>query len=140
MPPTTTGSPSIHARIIHGALVMGILAFGALAWALRDHSLPAGALPDRRVLYIGLALVSATLFGAAMFSAARLPGPIRGASADEWWQSNLGRVVVIWALVEAPTLLGVVAYTLTRDFRTLLAPFIGLLFFASYRPSRLAER
>ena len=45
-----------------------------------------------------------------------------------------------WALVEAPTLLGLVAYMLTRDFRTLLAPFIGLLLFANYRPRRLTER
>jgi hypothetical protein len=140
VPATTPGSPSIHARIIHGALVMGILAFGALAWALRDHSLPAEALPDRRVLYAGLALLSATLFGAAMFSAARLPAVSRGGSEDEWWRANLGRVVVIWALVEAPTLLGLLAYTITRDFRTLLAPFIGLLLFASYRPSRMIER
>jgi hypothetical protein len=43
-------------------------------------------------------------------------------------------------LVETPTLLGVVAYTLTHDFRTLLATFIGLLLFASYNPRRLTER
>jgi hypothetical protein len=29
---------------------------------------------------------------------------------------------------------------LTRDFRTLLAPFIGLLLFANYRPRRLTDR
>jgi hypothetical protein len=139
MAPATGLAPSLRARVIHGALVMGILTFGALAWALRDRSLPAEALPDRRVLYIGLALLSAVLFGSAMFSVARLSPPFRDATEDEWWQANLGRVVIIWALVEAPTLLGVLAYSLTRDFRTLLAPFIGLFFFASYRPSRLTE-
>ena len=70
----------------------------------------------------------------------RLPAPGRGATEDEWWQANLGRTVLVWALVEAPTLLGLVAYMLTRDFRTLLAPFIGLLLFANYRPRRLTER
>lgn len=49
-------------------------------------------------------------------------------------------MVVVWALVEALTPLGVVAYTLTRDFRTLLVPFIGLLLFANYHPRRLTER
>jgi hypothetical protein len=137
---TAAISPSIRARIIHGALVLGILMFWLLAWAIRDRSLPAEALPDRRVLYIALALASATLFGAAAFRAGRLPPPERGTSEDEWWQANLGRVVVAWALVEAPTLLGLVAYTLTRDFRTLLAPFIGLLLFANYHPRRLTER
>jgi hypothetical protein len=135
-----TISPAIRARIIHGALVLGIVLFWMLAWALRDRSLPAEALPDRRVLYIALALVSATLFGAAAFSVARLPPPVRGASEDDWWQANLGRAILVWALVEAPTLLGLVAYTLTRDFRTLLAPFIGLLLFANFRPRRLTER
>lgn len=140
MEPATAVSAPIRARIIYGALVVGILTFGALAWALSEYSLPAGALPDRRVLYVALALVSATAFGAAMFSVARLPSPSRGTTVDDWWQLNLGRVVIVWALVEAPTLLGVLAYVFTRDFRTLLAPFIGLLFFASYRPSRLTER
>ena len=133
-------SPSIRARIIHGALVLGIVMITVLSWAIRDASLPAEALPDRKVLYIALALASATLFGAAAFSVGRLPPATRGGSVDDWWQANLGRVVVAWALVEAPTLLGVVAYTLTRDFRTLLATFIGLLLFASYHPRRLTER
>ncbi len=133
-------SPSIRARIIHGALVFGIVMFWVLAWAIRDRSLPAEALPERPVLYIALALVSATLFGAAAFTTGRLPAPGRGASEDAWWQANLGRVVVAWVLVEAPTLLGIVAYTLTRDFRTLLAPFIGLLLFANYHPRRMTDR
>jgi hypothetical protein len=133
-------SPSIRARIIHGALVFGILAFWLLAWAIRDRSVPEGALPDRRVLYIALAVVSATLFGAAAFSVGRLAPPGSAAGEDDWWRANLGRVIVAWALVEAPTLLGLVAYTLTHDFRTLLAPFIGLLLFANYHPRRLTER
>jgi hypothetical protein len=140
MAQTAPISPSIRARIIHGALVLGILMFWVLAWAIRDRSLPADALPDRRVLYIALALASAALFGAAAFRAGRLPPPKHGTTEDEWWQANLGQVVVAWALVEAPTLLGLVAYTLTRDFRTLLAPFIGLLLFANYHPRRLTER
>jgi hypothetical protein len=132
-------SPSIRARIIHGALVLGVLMFWLLAWAIRDRSLPAEALPDRRVLYIALALLSATLFGAAAFRAGHLPAAGRGGTEDDWWQANLGRAVVVWALVEAPTILGLVAYTLTRDFRTLLAPFIGLLLFANFHPRRLIE-
>ena len=84
--------------------------------------------------------MSAVLFGVAAFAAGRLAPPRGSTSEDEWWDANLGRAIVIWALVEAPALLGLVAYTLTRDFRTLLAPFIGLLLFANYRPHRLTER
>ena len=133
-------SPSIRARIIHGALVYGILLFWGIAWALSDRSLPAASLPDRRVLYIALAVVSATMFAGAAYTVRRLPPPARGTTEDAWWTANLSRVVASWALVEAPTMLGLVAYTLTHDFRTLLAPFIGLLLFANYRPRRLTDR
>jgi hypothetical protein len=141
VPPRAPVSPAINARIIHAALVSGVLMFCLVAWYLgRAAATPAYALPDRRVLYIALFLVSATLFGAAMFSASRLGRPAPGTSQDEWWQVNLGKVVAIWALVEAPTLLGLVAYTLTHDFRALIATLTGLLLFGNYRPSRLIER
>jgi heme A synthase len=141
VPPSGAVSPAISARIIHAALVLGVLMFWLAAWFLGQASaMPADALPQRKVLYAALALVSAALFGGAMFAAARL-GPVRsGMSQDDWWRANLGKAIVIWALVEAPSLLGLVAYMLTRDFRTLIATFIGLLFFGSYRPSRLIER
>ncbi len=134
-------SPALNARIIHAALVTGILVFFAVAWFRgQQQAMPADALPDRRVLYISLFVVSAILFGAAMFTANRL-GPVGGGrSQDDWWRQNLGKAVTIWALVEAPTLLGLIAYALTGDFRTLLATLIGLLLFGSYRPSRLIER
>jgi hypothetical protein len=114
--------------------------FWAVAWYIGSNStMPISAVPDRRVLYVGLFLISALLFGAAMYSASRLTQLARGTSQDDWWAVNLGRVVGIWALVEAPALLGTAAYLLTHDFRTLIAPFTGLLLFVNYRPSRFAE-
>jgi hypothetical protein len=91
-------------------------------------------------LYVALVLVSAVLFGAAMFRASRLGRVAAGTSQDEWWRANLGKAVVIWALVEAPALLGLVAYTFTHDFRVLIATLTGLLLFGAYRPSRLIDR
>jgi hypothetical protein len=141
MPPGSPASPAISARIIHAALVIGVLMFWLVAWYLGGASvMPVYALPDRRVLYIALFLVSAILFGAAMFTAGRLSRPAPGTSQDEWWRANLGKAVVIWALVEAPALLGLVAYLLTHDFRALIATLTGLLLFGNYRPSRLIER
>jgi hypothetical protein len=140
MPSNAPVSPAINARIIHAALVTGILMFWFVAWYLgRTPGIPASALPDRRVLYIALFLVSAALFGAAMFTARRLGHPAPGTSQDEWWRLNLGKAVVIWALIEAPALLGLVAYTLTHDFRVLIATLTGLLLFGNYRPSQLIE-
>jgi hypothetical protein len=141
VPPGAPVSPSISARIIHGSLVLGVLLLCLVAWFVAGRTaLPVDVLPERRVLYIALFLVSAVLFGGAMFTANRLVAPARGSSQDEWWRANLGKAILIWALVEGPAILGFVAYLLTRDFRALLATFAGLLFFGAYRPSRLSER
>lgn len=114
--------------------------FYGVAWYVGSKaSMPVSAIPDRRVLYVGLFFISAVLFGAAVYTAGRLTRATAGVSQDEWWRANLTRAVGIWTLVEAPTLLGTVAYLLTHDFRTLLATLTGLLLFVNYRPSRLAE-
>jgi hypothetical protein len=140
MPPSAPISPSISARIIHAALVLSVMLFWGTAWYIGTRtSMPVSAVPDRRVLYLGLFLFSAVLFGAAVYNAGRLSPPRAGTSQDDWWRANLARAMAVWALVETPALLGTVAYLLTHDFRTLIAPFTGLLFFVNYRPSRLAE-
>jgi hypothetical protein len=120
--------------------VLGVLLFYAVAWYVGTKtSMPISAVPDRRVLYMGLFLVSAIVFGAAVYSASRLTPAGPGTSQDDWWRANLGRAIAVWGLIEAPTLLGKVAFLLTHDFRTLIATVAGLLFFVNYRPSRLAE-
>lgn len=140
MPPSAPVSPTISARIIHAALTLGVLLFYAVALFVGTRaSLPISAVPDRRFLYLGLFLISAVLFGAAVYTAGRLTRPLPGTSQDDWWRVNLTRAIGIWTLVEAPTLLGTVAYLLTHDFRTLIATFTGLFLFVNYRPSRLAE-
>jgi hypothetical protein len=140
MPPAAPVSPTISARIIHAALMLGVVLFYAVAWYVGTKtSMPISAVPDRRVLYLGLFLVSAIVFGAAVYSAGRLTPAGPGTSQDDWWRINLGRAIAVWGLIEAPTLLGTIAFLLTHDFRTLIATFAGLLFFVNYRPSRLAE-
>lgn len=140
MPPSAPVSPAISARIIHAALVVGVILFAGAAWYLGSNTaVPVSAVPDRRLLYLGLILASGVLFGAAMYTAGTLTPPAGEMSQDDWWRANLARAIVVWALVESPALLGTVAYLLTYDFRTLIAPFTGLLMFVNYRPSRLAE-
>jgi hypothetical protein len=140
VPPAAPVSPAISARIIHAALVLGVVLFCGVAWFVGSNTgVPVSAIPDRRVLYLGLILASAVLFGAAMYTAGRLTPPAPGVSQEDWWRTNLARAIVVWALVESPAILGTVAYLLTYDFRTLIAPFTGLLMFVNYRPSRLAE-
>jgi hypothetical protein len=120
--------------------MLGLMLFLGAAWYVGANSGMGGsALPYRPVLYIGLFVVSAVLFWAAMYTAGRLTRPGPGVSQDEWWRANLSRAIGIWALVEGPAILGIATYILTLDFRTLIAPFVGLLLFVNYRPSRLAE-
>jgi hypothetical protein len=140
VPPSGPVSPVISARIIHAALTLGVLLFYGVALFVGTRtSLPISAVPERRFLYLGLFLISSVLFGAAVYTASRLTRPLPGTSQDDWWRANLARAIGIWTLVEAPTLLGTVAYLLTHDFRTLIATFTGLFLFVNYRPSRLAE-
>lgn len=140
MPPTAPVPAAISARIIHAALMLGVVLFYLVAWYIGTKtSMPISAVPPRRVLYLGLFLISAIVFGAAVYSAGRLTPAGPGTSEDDWWRANLGRAIGVWGLIEAPTLLGTIAYLVTHDFRTLIATFTGLLFFVNYRPSRLAE-
>jgi hypothetical protein len=133
-------SPAVSARIVHAALMFGVMLFFGVGWYVGSRtSMPISAVPDRPVLYVGLFFLSALLFGAAAYTAGRLTRPAPGVSQDEWWRANLTRAIGIWSLVEAPTLLGTVAYLITNDFRTLIATLTGLLLFVNYRPSRLVE-
>ena len=66
MPPASPVSPAISAKIIHAALMLGVILFYGVAWYVGTRtSMPVSAVPDRRVLYVGLFLFSAVLFGAA---------------------------------------------------------------------------
>ena len=140
MPPNGPVSPAISARIIHAALVLGVLTFWLVGWYIGQSS----RCPRKRCRTAGCCTWLCPGERDAVRRRHVHGGPARairpGGSQDEWWRENLGKAIVVWSLVEAPSLLGLVAYTLTRDFRTLIATFIGLLFFGSYRPSRLIER
>lgn len=137
----TQPSPSVSARIIHLALVAGVLLFLAVVWWIgRERSVPTGALPDRKVLYIAVFLLSAASFSAALFFCNQLDSRAPTETTDAWWRRNQGRVVIIWALVEGPALFGIVGYLLTGDFRVLVATLAGLFLFAHFSPARLVER
>jgi F0F1-type ATP synthase membrane subunit c/vacuolar-type H+-ATPase subunit K len=139
-PPPRPVPPALAARIVHAALVLGIAIFWIVAWYVGStRPVPTSELPERKVLYLALFAVSAVAFGAAMYTAGRLVPRAAGVSADDWWQRNFRQVVLVWALVDAPAIFGIVAYLLTHDFRALIAPFTGLFLFVNYRPSRFAE-
>jgi len=125
------------ARIIHGAMLAGVAMFLLVA------QITGGNLPSPGSMSVFLLVVAGlgvSLFGAAAVLAGRLPGRTLGASEDDWWRANQGRAIVVWALVEAPSLLGTVFYFLTHDTRALVATLVGLVLFIQFRPGRLANR
>jgi len=133
-------TPSLTAVIVHAALILGLVMFGLVAHLVGSARPPLRvALPGGDALHLWLLLIGLVPFGASIALARRLPAPRAGATGDEWWRANLGRAVLIWALIEAPTLFGLVAYLLTRNTRVLLVSVVGLLLFATFRPARLAE-
>lgn len=140
MPPKPPASPAVTARIIHASLVTGVVLVFAVAWYLGRQTNPPPSAPAARPLYLVLILMAVGLFAGAVFVARGIAAPTGGTTQDQWWQMNLGRAIVVWALVEAPSLLGLVVYLLTRDARALIATLAGLLLFANYQPSRLFER
>lgn len=66
--------------------------------------------------------------------------PARSAASDEvWWRANVGRAVLVWALLEAPALLGAVTLFVSGRLLayTVLVAF-ALFGLASATPSRLS--
>ncbi|HWA16968.1 MAG TPA: hypothetical protein VG817_11070 [Gemmatimonadales bacterium] len=127
MPPSTT------ARILHLALLSAMV----LATLVLSAAPIPGASISPLFLYAVFG-VAAVLFGGAMVIAARLPRD-GTTSSDAWWSQNLSRAVVVWALLEGPSLLGAIAFLLSRDFTALVIPAAGVILFLLHSPSRLEQ-
>jgi hypothetical protein len=116
----------------------GVVLFWAAAWFVgRQTASPAPTLPSRP-MYLILVVMALVSFAAAALVARNLTAPSAGTTQDQWWQQNLGRAIVVWALVEAPSLFGLVVYLTTRNLRALAVPVAGLFLFAVFRPNRLS--
>ena len=135
-------SPSIRARIIHGSLVLGFCMFGAWPSSSATAPLPVRGAAEPASVVRGtragerLAVRRGDVHG--WIGCGR---PRRGASEDDWWRANLGRMLSssgLWS--RRPPCSALVVYLITRDFRTLLAPSSACCFSANYRPRRLTDR
>lgn len=82
--------------------------------------------------------IAALFFAGALVITTRLPRE-GSQSPDAWWSQNLPRALVIWSMLEGPSLLGAVGYLLTRDFTALIIPAVGLFLFFLHSPARLEQ-
>ena len=98
-------------------------------------------LPDRRVLYVGLFLVSAAAVRRRDVHGRPAAAALAGPSQDDWWQSQSGQGHRGLGVGRGPALLWAPSPTCSRaTFARCLRTFTGLLLFGNYRPSRLIER
>lgn len=77
-------------------------------------------------------------YGAALVLRGRIQPPDGGTPEDAWWTANQTRMLLVWALVEGPMLLGGVVYLLQGDLATLVTVVgAGLLLMILHAPARL---
>lgn len=133
MPPPTSAST---ARTIHAFFLAStsIVAIGAFVARRSLGPLTAGAGPlDFTAILVGLS----TLTMVILFRS-RLPAR-GGVPAEEWWRVNVGRAVLVWALLEFPVVIGAIALFATGHV-PVFAILSGLAFagLVAMSPGRLA--
>lgn len=136
MHPTSAGSAVPNVRLIHLSMPLGVLLFLGVALFVRaSEPAPAGASP---LPMIALAAGAPALL-LALLLRSRLPSRASSTPEPAWWEANLGRVMVIWAMLEGAALLGVVAYFITGETPPLAVTAAALVLFAMVAPGRLAN-
>lgn len=126
-------SPAKTARVLHLAL-MGSVVLTTLVLALVP--IQAAGIPP--LFLYAVFGVAAVLFAGALVISTRLPRQ-PGQTLDDWWTQNLPRAIMMWAMLEGPSLLGAVAFLLSRDFTALIIPATGLVLFMLLGPARLEQ-
>lgn len=127
MPPATT------ARILHLALMSSVV---LATFVMSVIPIPGSSLAP--LFLYAVFGVAAVLFAGALVISTRLPRTA-SQSTDDWWTQNLPRAIVIWAMLEGPSLLGAIAFLLSRDYTALVVPATGLVLFFVLGPARLEQ-
>jgi len=135
--PSSLPALSAAARTVHAFLVAStlIVSSGAFIVTRSLRPLSGGAAP---IDWMAL-LVGGSALWIVFLLRSRFPERTGSRSLEDWWRENLGRCVMIWALLELPAILGAVALFATGHFWI----FSGLVFVAlggllTAAPARLA--
>jgi hypothetical protein len=125
--------PATIARILHLALMSSVV---LATLVMSVIPIPGSSLAP--LFLYAVFGVAAVLFAGALVISTRLPRtPSQG--KDDWWTQNLPRAIVIWAMLEGPSLLGSIAFLLSRDYTALVVPITGLVLFVVLGPARLEQ-
>lgn len=133
-----SGQPTAAtAQVVHLSLLLGILSFlGVIVLGGVGPSAPV----ELPFLIVVVPVVAFSSWLAAFLFATKLPSRTAGTSADEWWSANFPKAIVIWALIEGPTVLATVALFLGGARFMYIWIGLGLLLLLMHAPTRLADR
>jgi hypothetical protein len=107
--PRNEASVALTTRFIHGSLIAGVVIFGLIVqFIFRQQTTPQPSLPPIVVTLIPG--VSLALCAAALFLRRIVPRRASDESADLFWQRVLAPAMIVWAVLEAAGLIGVIGY------------------------------
>lgn len=134
MPPANPGSARI-ARLIHLGLLGGTILFtGVVAVVLPRPA----KLSQPALLYVPFALAT-VLFAGSLFIRSRIPALRPGENEDDWWRANLTIAMMIWTLLEGPSLFAAVMFLISGNAVTLMVTAVGVALLVFAAPARLVE-
>lgn len=133
-------SPATAARIVHAGLLGTPIVFLVLATTLLrplENALPA----TTPLLRYGSLGIGAALVAVAAILRNTLPARAEEQSEDVWWQANLPRAIMLWAIAEAVGMAGVVMSLVIGDLAGAV-PLVAAstLLLIHLAPGRLAGR
>lgn len=134
MAPANPGSVR-SARLIHRALLGGTVLFTGLVTVVLPHP---PVLSQPALLYVPFAL-AAVLFAGSLFIRSRIPALRPGESEDDWWRANLTIGIMIWTLLEGPSLFAAVMFLISGNAVTLVVTAIGVALLIFSAPARLVQ-
>jgi protein-S-isoprenylcysteine O-methyltransferase Ste14 len=120
-------------QVIHGALFLGILLFGAVAYFIAE--VPTESVDNSMFTYVWLGLTIPALVAVFYFYNNRRSAWEHLSSQGAKEQAYQTRMILIYALIEGPSLFGIVLYVLSADLMYLTAVAIFLLIFIRLRPT-----
>lgn len=137
----TAPSPVRTARVVHGALFAGTaVAIVTLATLRSTTAAPPVVSSEGAVMLMRALVLTLAAGGTVGLRVVRqaLPPALAAAGADEWWRTNLGRVVALWAFPDGVGVAGAVAYFVSGDGLVFaLAAGWAVAMFVLYAPGRL---
>lgn len=135
--PQATTSPAKLARMLYAALTSGVIMFALVAhfllkpqWAT-SSSFP----PIVPQLFLALALGASAI--ALLLLRRRIPRRAIDDSADLFWSTASQPALIMWAVLEAASLLAILTYALTASPLALPTAVVAVLFLVVLNPAYL---